>query len=237
MCKTTIQQCEHCSNFFEVTPSKPNKRFCSRSCYDGSRTKIIEDRASICKNCSKKIIKHGNRKRMYCSNECRSGLAIKRCFTKCGICGSEFSAIKWNFINGVPTLKREAHKKYCSRHCISEAMRTNEDRKEKTKHVGKNHPNWKGGSGRHGSRGPGWSKIAERCRDIHGRVCKKCGKTEKENGRKLDVNHIIPFHQHRNKTAANRQSNLEALCMACHTSADWQYRKLNPTQILLDIFT
>jgi len=131
---------------------------------------------------------------------------------------------------------KDKSRKTCSSECVSYLMKTDEERKLKTAHHKENHPNWKGGSSRSGGRGAGWLKIAEKCRDLHGRVCKICGKTEEENGRKLDVNHIIPFHQHKNKTQANKQSNLEALCKACHTAADWKWRKENPTQYLLNIF-
>jgi 5-methylcytosine-specific restriction endonuclease McrA len=103
-----------------------------------------------------------------------------------------------------------------------------------------NHPNWQGGSHYGKTRGPGWTRIAERCRELHNRTCKHCGMTEKESKAKgwwrLQVNHIIPFHQWRNKEAANKQSNLEALCKSCHTKADWKWRKENAVQMTLAIF-
>jgi hypothetical protein len=50
---------------------------------------------------------------------------------------------------------------------------------------------------------------------------------------RLNVNHKTPFHQHTKKAAANRASNLEALCKPCHTKADWKWRKENPIQTTL----
>lgn len=237
MCKNTIHQCEHCSKEIEVNSEWPNRRYCNRACYDSFRRRQIEKRANECKACKKPIIAHSTKSRAYCSMECRSQHAISLCLKECKVCSVKFSAIKWLKRGGGFGLVRDKEKKCCSRECLSIFMRANEERKEKTKHVGSNHPNWKGGSHKGGKRGADWLKIAQRCRELHGRVCKHCGKTELENGRKLDVNHIIPFHQHRNKTAANKQSNLEALCKSCHTAADWKYRKENPTQVLLDIFT
>ena len=237
MCKSTIQQCRHCSKDILVNSDWPNRKFCDRGCYDNFRSNIIKDRAENCRYCNNPIISHSKKKRAYCSEECRNLEAIKLSLKSCIMCGVEFSAIKWLRRGDNFGLIRDKTKKCCSRECLSEFMKTNEERKEKTKHVGPSHPNWKGGSTRGGSRGHGWAKIAEKCRELHGRKCKRCGKSEAENGRRLDVNHIIPFHQHRNKTAANKQSNLEPLCKSCHVKTDWQYKKENPTQIILDIFT
>lgn len=68
-----------------------------------------------------------------------------------------------------------------------------------------------------------------------GRVCQKCGMTEKDNGRRLDVNHIIPFHQWANKSKANQQSNLEALCRSCHMITEWEWKKSNQVQMTLNL--
>jgi hypothetical protein len=51
----------------------------------------------------------------------------------------------------------------------------------------------------------------------------------------LNVNHKTPFHQHTNKTTANRLSNLEALCKSCHTKEDWKWRKTHPIQLGMDL--
>lgn len=236
MCKSTIQQCLCCSKDILVNSDNPNRKFCDRDCYDLYRSAAIENRAPKCKCCGKKIIKIGNSKKVYCSKKCRDDLAIINCRKTCNVCGVDFSAIKWLKSKDGFRVVRDKEKKLCSEECFSEFMKTDEDRKKRVGRAGKDHNNWQGGSHRGGKRGDNWLQIAEKCRELHGRVCRICGKTEEENGRKLDVNHIIPFHQHRNKTAANKQSNLEALCRSCHTKTDWEYRKNNPTQILLDIF-
>lgn len=96
------------------------------------------------------------------------------------------------------------------------------------------HPNWQGGGKRRGYRGSGWQRIAESVRVMAGRKCEHCGLDESDNGRRLDVNHIVPFHQSKNKSQANKTSNLEALCRSCHMLADAKWRKENPIQVVID---
>lgn len=61
------------------------------------------------------------------------------------------------------------------------------------------------------SYGPGWESIKRsiRARD---KVCNECGKTPEQNGRALDVHHIIPFRI----SGDNSPENLRALCRSCH---------------------
>ncbi|NID14378.1 HNH endonuclease [Luteibacter yeojuensis] len=75
-------------------------------------------------------------------------------------------------------------------------------------------------------------------RNRAGRCCEHCHMSEAEHQEKfkmrLNVNHKEPFHQHANKSLANRLSNLEALCKSCHTRADWKWRKEHPMQAVLN---
>jgi NUMOD3 motif len=79
---------------------------------------------------------------------------------------------------------------------------------------GKNNPRWKGGV----SFEPYCEKFdkpfKERVRIFFGRICVECGKTEKENGKRLDVHHVNFDKQ----TCCNGVKPLYvALCKPCHT--------------------
>jgi len=80
--------------------------------------------------------------------------------------------------------------------------------------VGVNSPAWRGGSDP--NRGAQWLKIAVLARDRDGHCCRRCGKTEAENGRRLDVDHIRPWRSFTDEREANQLSNLASLCSACH---------------------
>jgi len=62
----------------------------------------------------------------------------------------------------------------------------------------------------------GWcNTLKERIRDRDNRRCQLCGKTAKENGRKLDVHHIDEDKHNLHP------SNLVTLCASCHGKTRW----------------
>jgi DNA-directed RNA polymerase subunit RPC12/RpoP len=62
----------------------------------------------------------------------------------------------------------------------------------------------------------GWCKtLREKIRDRDHRRCVLCGKTEKENGRKLDVHHIDGDKDNLD------EHNLISLCLVCHGKTRW----------------
>ena len=81
---------------------------------------------------------------------------------------------------------------------------------------GKKHWHWKGGVSYY--RGPDWGKIASAIRQRDGHTCQYPGCQEAlgNNGRLLDVHHIIPYRE----TQDNSSGNLIALCMSHHRWAD-----------------
>lgn len=210
--------------------------FCSRSCYDKHQKKIA---AKECKHCKKEFTPLSD-KTLFCSMDCRvehHKPKPKNCIN----CDSLFSAIKPRN-DSSKWYVRSNDIKTCSKECLNEFYRTDKARKEKISKAFRKekHPNWQGGSHRGDKRGAGWNRIAEKCRELHNRTCKHCGMTEQEsldkNWGRLQVNHIVPFHQWQRKEQANKQSNLEALCKSCHTKADWKWRKENHVQMSLNIF-
>lgn len=234
--------CEHCGKDVFDCRGTGQLIFCNRECYDAHRVKAWQARATDCVNCGEKIlgagVSTGKQERKYCSNECRVEYKKPKPIN-CSVCNVLFSAIKYGKKkDGSPRYARVNDQKTCSRDCLAQFFRIDEARKEKISLAfsGDKHPAWLGGSHEGSGRGAGWNKIAEVCRERAGRKCEQCGKSEAENGRRLDVNHIIPFHQWQNKTKANAQSNLEALCKSCHTKTDHLWRKNNQVQLSLDIY-
>lgn len=64
----------------------------------------------------------------------------------------------------------------------------------------------------------GWcDTLKERIRDRDDRKCQLCGKTKKENGRKLDVHHIDEDKHNLNP------KNLISLCASCHGKTKWNH--------------
>lgn len=211
--------------------------YCCNDCYLDHVRRKRKEIAPKCKTCGELIDKRGVKpETVFCNKECMEDHASILAHKKCQVCGVGFCAIKYlKNKDGSKRIVKDKTKKCCSRLCLSRFMSEDEDRKGKVSRSGSDHHNWQGGlSGyRKGYRGPNWISIAEKCREIHGRVCKNCGKTEHENGRKLDVNHITPWHQMRDKVKANKQSNLEALCRSCHTRKDSKWRRENSRQMLM----
>lgn len=240
MCESIVKHCVFCGN--EISKSLISKScgkatFCSRSCYDKSRTAHWKSIAVPCKNCGK--ISDDNpvsarTKRLFCSIACRNEFKMPPP-VNCRVCGVFFSAIKWRKEGGYA---RDKTKKNCSRECLSEFMRSDQDRKDKIGLAisGENHHAWVGGSSRLTFRGHNWRSIAEGARERAGRKCEHCGLPEHQHCRKLDVHHKIPFNQMRNKTRANSPDNLEALCKSCHAKADKKWRNENQVQIVMNMF-
>lgn len=75
---------------------------------------------------------------------------------------------------------------------------------------GKNHPAWRGGVSKSG-RGRGWTTVAQIVRD-RDKVCQHCERTPAEDGKALNVHHIIPWRV----SFDNSLSNLTTLCNHCH---------------------
>lgn len=73
--------------------------------------------------------------------------------------------------------------------------------------------------GRERGRGKGWERRAEEIRKRDGYQCLRCGKSQQENGRRLSVDHIIPWRCFTDdqKDLANDHKNLASLCIGCHS--------------------
>lgn len=107
---------------------------------------------------------------------------------------------------------------FCNRACMGQWKSQHQS--------GPNHPHWKGGEIFY--RGPNWKQQAHAARQRDNYRCRHCRKTQKQNGRSLDVHHIKPFRefgyipeQNDYYLQANDLTNLITLCRRCHKRAEW----------------
>lgn len=221
--------------------SRPRSKFCSKSCM----TSALRPSHMQCRGCGVEFtpVRIHSRTKRYCT--AYSSAFVPFCMPACegkrktqeGLpckgCGVLFTPVRWDR----KSLGFYAHpsRTTCSEECNRKAYPYTEERRQAVsdRFSRELHPNWQGGSHRRGFRGHEWPKIAEAARTRAGRCCERCGKTEAENGRRLDVNHKVPFHQSPRKEMANKLSNLEALCRSCHQKADWLWRSTNSVQFSL----
>ncbi len=80
--------------------------------------------------------------------------------------------------------------------------------------IGPQHPSFLGNTDP--NRGNGWKRLAASIRKRDGYRCRRCRRTQLENGHSLDVDHIKPWRSFVNKAEANDPANLASLCDKCH---------------------
>jgi len=119
----------------------------------------------------------------------------------CANCGQEIRRPRFAI--------EQSSRSFCSRAC------------QAALYAGERHPNWIGGSTKY--YGANWREQRNLARRRDGYRCQCCGKTQKQNGRQLDVHHIKPFHvfgyvggENTTYLDANHLSNLISLCRNCH---------------------
>jgi len=133
----------------------------------------------------------------YCSNACyrvKQNERLAMVQVTCEHCARTFRRT-------AGAVKRAAHL-FCNRVCASKFM------------SGEQHANWRGGH--EPNRGPVWLRLAASMRKRDGYRCRRCGRTQAENGASLEVDHIKPWRSFENKAEANDPSNLASLCKTCH---------------------
>lgn len=218
-------KCDWCGDEFERHPSQVLKhKFCSRKCMGEWQSKNWKGenhpnweggkKAKVsCDYCGKVFKKWGTvvpkSEHHFCSRECggnwrAENLKGKNHFRwsreerKCDCCGKVFEIPQWQIKRG------KNH--FCSRECMCKW--------ESENLVGENNPHWKGGYEPY--YGPNWLRQRRKARVRDNYTCQICG--EKEDGRKHDVHHIIPFREFglEKYNEANQLSNLITFCHPCH---------------------
>lgn len=228
--ESRIHTCAHCgADVRGVNQSKrrngePSENvFCSRKCYDDSRTKVRNDRAQNCEYCGNSYIRHtlkGNNNKRFCSSVCRF-LGLKAEPRNCVNCGCWMTPIKLNASTG--KYISSSNGKVCSRECHLAWIRNNPVRKAKISaaFTGEKHPNWQGGKLFLNHRST-WDRLADSIRDRDGHRCRSCGKSETDNRRRLDVHHIVPRRECLSAEIADHPENLISLCDECHMRVEWE---------------
>jgi 5-methylcytosine-specific restriction endonuclease McrA len=217
-----LTTCPTCGKRFEYYKSWPRK-FCSRSCSAAVNAKqnlgIEELPPAWCEVCGEQITGNRSREQRFCSLACfgvylrrtrtgvpRPGLAKerpdlqKRVDKTCPVCGKEFQVKESHAVSRI----------CCSRKCGAKRQ------EQEGLTAGPKNGNFKGGYLPY--YGPNWRAQRRKARQRDGYKCRRCGISEKELGRQLDVHHVKPFREFgvERYHEANRLSNLLSLCNVCH---------------------
>lgn len=180
---------------------RPRKKCCSPKC-DGKRRQKPR-RPRVCPQCNQSFTPRpmGLRNVKFCTQVCQRAFeAARRWVTHaCGFC--QKPVVK-DAGQARRALKKSGHV-FCDRKCTAQFF------------VGENSVAWRGGSDP--NRGKGWAKIAEQVRERDKYRCRRCEKTQEDNGQKLSVDHIRAWREFDDATQANDLSNLVSLCRSCHS--------------------
>ena len=204
--------CENCGVSHEQSSWHIRNRkhhFCSRECYQQWRVKRrrVWIQCSYCGKSFRQVASRIKRSdQLFCSKACYSKWQAKNVSLpqqggtisiECDYCGDVFRRKE--------SAVRQTHN-FCSRACYV-AWRQG-------RFVGENSSCWKGGRIPYGE---GWTEsLRNEIRKRDGFRCRVCGKTAAENGRELDVHHIVP----RRNGGLHVADNLLTVCQACHARLD-----------------
>ena len=199
------KKCDFCGNVFYKKPSHSQiawdttAKFCSKKCYWNSKVEWF-----TCEWCGEKYRRksHTPKKQKFCSRKCVAEYQSKsRAHPRkpCKVCGKPV-----NF----------ASSKFCSQECFKQWYRGD----NVYNYLGPDGP-WISERAFYGS--SFWFKQCQKVRR-RDKVCQRCGKTKAENGKALDVHHIIP----RRISHDDSTSNLQALCTSCHPVVEAEAREL-----------
>lgn len=141
-----------------------------------------------------------------CSREC-SNIKIalqkmKGIYVQCDMCDRAIYLERKKISS-----KNKTGKHFCSKDCLKLYYQTVE-------FLGGREINPEGTSKKY--YGKNWRKQRRKARERDGYACKTCGITEKDFGKEMSVNHIVPFVYFSNSEDANCLDNLECLCEPCH---------------------
>ncbi|OLD63445.1 MAG: hypothetical protein AUF65_02275 [Chloroflexi bacterium 13_1_20CM_50_12] len=222
--------CFHCKQ--EATKSlweikKYTKTFCTRECYDQWKADQRTSEERACTICGKlRRFDASKLKRndlFFCSMKCRGAWTSKEnrgenhprfkglVTLMCKYCKKEFERTRTSF-------KKNNKKFFCSDHCVYAYMRNIQR--------GENHPYWRGG--RYPYYGEDWREKQRRVRNRDNNTCQECGITKTQNGKNLQVHHILP----RSQGGTNDMANLILLCNSCHLRQEWKISRARGSGLL-----
>ena len=217
-------QCRDCGTDIVRQGRTPIGGRCQPCAYQERKRKNGTIRTCSNSHCARLFHSHGvAASRKYCSRSCWRAVVGQRpaiIEAQCKRCGRAFKRTR-------AALARVTNA-YCSPRCAGQARRirrceqcgieTN-NRKFCSRRCAQLGSKMSRGGGRWKGRGPGWTRIAASIRDRDGHRCRRCGLTESENGKKLPVDHIVPWRMFGPtiRDTANLPRNLVTLCTSCHS--------------------
>jgi endogenous inhibitor of DNA gyrase (YacG/DUF329 family) len=194
--KRKARQCPVCNK--AITAQAATQQTCSAKCGYAHR-KLKGRSPSKCRVCGATFFGSGIRlPRKFCTRRCYNVYRDSQptvMATACTMCGVT--------IRRKRCLLKRAKRPFCSKDCQTAFF------------VGDKSPMFRGD--KDPNRGAQWNRLAEEIRSDHGYACKRCGKTQADNGQKLSVDHIRPWRSFEDKTLANEKTNLVPLCRKCHS--------------------
>ncbi len=215
-------------------------QFCDNKCYgrwlahhkSGTNSPYYNRAILPCANCEADVQVHPHRahRTPFCSQKCmdewnaqhRSGHQAANWKggapkVNCAVCGHATETTHYRLA------RNKQH--FCSRTCKARWASQNTS--------GANSWHWKGGEIDY--YGPNWNTQQREARKRDKYTCQACGKTQKKNGRALDVHHVKPFktfgympEQNDNYLTANELTNLLSLCKVCHKRAEHDKIPIQP---------
>lgn len=196
---TLSKHCAQCDQPFykKVTTSLTDweeTKYCSRACY--WLAKVQPPKVYTCQHCGQPFSPNwSGLPPVYCSTACRQA-AQRQPLPLCEMCGESCS---------------KHGRRFCSASCKVRWYR------------GERVYNYLGENFRKDAYPIDYTFWTARAAEVRERdkVCQHCGLTPEENGRALDVHHIVPYRV----TQDNSPENLITLCRACHKKADAALQK------------
>lgn len=197
--KSRTYQCAVCRKEVLRSPAQVKSRFvfCSRAChYLGRSMGFVQRVVTQPYNVSEE-----GRKAWREAAKRREGIPRKEPVTwTCEVCGTCRSMMRGQV---APARKL----RFCSPECANKALR------------GVGNPSWRGGHAEY--YGPDWRPLQRRARKLDEHRCQRCGVSQKDVGRALDVHHIRPVSSFCQVNDANRIENVVSLCHNCHMLIEW----------------
>ncbi len=197
--KIRTYQCAVCGHEVLRSPAQVKSRFvfCSRKCHYLGRSLGFVSR--VVKQ-SYNVSEEGRTAWREAAKR-RKGVPLKEPITwTCEVCGKRCSITRGQM---APARKL----RFCSHECANKALR------------GVGSPAWRGGHPEY--YGPDWRPLQRHARKLDGYKCQRCGISQKDLGRALDVHHIEPVSSFSQVNDANRIENVVSLCHDCHMIVEW----------------
>jgi len=198
--KSSEYECPVCTKKFMRAPSliksKHGYIFCSQKCQYKGRTlgltkRIVEKPYQYTEESKQRLIAASSKPK---------GRRVFH-WKNCTNCGKLYEDL------GNYNRKSKTGMYFCSQNCCN-AYR-----------VGDKNPAWRGGYTTY--YGKNWRPLQREARKRDKYTCQRCGKLQKDIGKRLDVHHIIPVSAFDDVNDSNTIGNVVSMCHSCHMYTEW----------------